>query len=133
MHEEAYFAYRATLRISGDGLDFDDISQTLRLLPTHSHRKGGQIKPRSRPYLHDMWSYTPPIPEEGPLEDHINALWSDIRHAKRYLLGLKETATVDVFCGYRSNVATAGIQVPHTCLTLFMELEIPFGLSIIIA
>jgi hypothetical protein len=39
---------------------------------------------------------------------------------------------VDVFLGYRSNCDTAGIEVPHTSLEMFSELQIPFGLSIIV-
>ncbi len=40
---------------------------------------------------------------------------------------------VDVFLGYRSNVDYAGVEVPYTCLEMFTELEIPFGLSIVVA
>lgn len=48
-------------------------------------------------------------------------------------MDLKKRAHVDVFLGYRSNIDHAGVEVPHTCLELFTRLEIPFGLSIIIA
>lgn len=130
--EENYFAYSATLRISGDRLDFEDISRSLRLSPTYSHRKGDRPGPRSPGYTQDMWAYSPPVPRDHPLAEHIDALWADIQHAKDYLRALKETAAVDVFLGYRSNVDTAGIEFPHTCLAMFVELEIPFGVSIII-
>jgi hypothetical protein len=40
---------------------------------------------------------------------------------------------VDVFLTYSSNVDTAGIEVPHTSLEMFTELEVPFGISIIVA
>lgn len=132
VEEESYFAYSATLRISGDPLDFDAISHALRLAPTHSHRKGERRGPRSPEYEWDMWSYSPPVPRDHPLAEHIDALWADIRPAKDYLRALKKTAAVDVFLGYRSNVDTAGIEVPHPCLQMFVELEIPFGVSIII-
>jgi len=48
------------------------------------------------------------------------------------LLELKKSLTVDVFLGYRSSCDHAGIEVPHTSLEMFTELEIPFGVSIII-
>jgi hypothetical protein len=80
-----------------------------------------------------MWYYTPDLPESEPLERHIESLWSRLKPHKQYLLGLKKRATVDVFLGYRSNCDHAGIEVPHTALVMFAELEIPFGLSIIIA
>jgi hypothetical protein len=131
-NEPPYFAYSATLRIFGERLDLDDITQQLGLTPTNSHRKGDRRSPRSAPYKLDMWSYKPPVPEERPLEAHIDALWADIQHATAYLRALKHSAMVDVFLGYRSNIDHAGVSVPATSLVMFIELEIPFGLSIII-
>jgi hypothetical protein len=37
-----------------------------------------------------------------------------------------------VFLGYRSNCETAGFEVPHTSLEMFTELQIPFGISIVV-
>jgi hypothetical protein len=130
--EPPYFAYSATLRIFGDRLDLDDITHQLGLTPTNSHRKGDRRSLRSAPYQHDMWAYAAPVPEEQPLEAHIDALWADIKHAAAHLRALKHSATVDVFLGYRSNIDHAGVTVPATSLMMFIELEIPFGLSIII-
>jgi hypothetical protein len=129
--ETTYFAYSATLRIFGEDLDLDGITRQIGIQPTYSHRKG-QKRPRSSEFSTDMWSYSPPIPEDRPLSEHIDALWATIRPAREYLMSLKRCATVDVFLGYRSNVDHAGIQVPHPCLEMFTSLEIPFGVSIII-
>ncbi|MEO8904126.1 MAG: hypothetical protein ABI488_17425 [Polyangiaceae bacterium] len=46
---------------------------------------------------------------------------------------MKTVATVDVFLGYRSNVDTAGVEIPYSSLDMFVRLEIPLGLSIIVA
>ena len=73
------------------------------------------------------------VNESEPLHTHIDALWAAVRERKQYLLDLKRTATVDVFCGYRSNCDTAGVEVPYQSLQIFQELQVPFGLSIIIA
>jgi hypothetical protein len=131
--EPTYFGYSATLRIFGESLDFDQITRTLGIPPTSSHRKGDRRGPRSTPYKHDMWMLSPDLTEEQPLAEHIDALWAAIRHSEEYLRRLKTIATVDVFLGYRSNVDTAGVEVPHTSLEMFVRLEIPLGLSIIIA
>ncbi|HXB72085.1 MAG TPA: DUF4279 domain-containing protein [Candidatus Acidoferrales bacterium] len=109
------------------------VSQNLDLAPTHVHRRGELRHPSSRPYQHDMWIYEPPVKESEPLHAHIDALWAAIRDRKEYLLDLKRTATVDVFCGYRSNSDSAGVEVPYKSLQIFQELAVPFGLSIIIA
>jgi|SRR5579872_5968670 len=131
--EEMRFAYSATFRIFGDISDVDSISKHLGLQPTHLHRKGEKRHDGIHAWPHDMWSYTVPLDESESLEKHINALWLVLKPHKAYLLDLKRTAKVDVFLGYRSNCDHAGIEVPHTCLEMFNELEIPFGVSIIIA
>ncbi len=130
--EPIYFAFGATLRIFGTIPDLDEISRNLGLAPTHVHRRGELRHASSRPYQYDMWIYEPPVKESEPLHVHIDALWAAVRHRKQYLLDLKRTAKVDVFCGYRSNSDTAGVEVPYQSLQVFQELEVPFGLSIII-
>jgi hypothetical protein len=133
--EDMRFAYSAALRISGL-IDAESISQRLGLQPTHVHRKGESRGEGRPPWRDNMWSYESDesgLSEAEPLERHINHLWSVLKPHKDYLLGLKKTAKVDVFLGYRSNCDHAGIEVPHTALEMFRELQIPFGLSIIIA
>ena len=131
--EEPSFRYSASLRIFSENLDFEDISSHLGKSPTRTHRKGEHKGNRSRGYPHDYWSYSPQLERERPLHEHIDALWADIKHAKDYLLALKKIAKVDVFLTYSSNVDTAGIEVPHTSLEMFKELEVPFGISIVVA
>ena len=63
----------------------------------------------------------------------IMALWDRLRPHMTYLKALKAKHKVDIFCGYRSNSGMAGFEVSHRCLGLFIELEVPFGVSVIIA
>lgn len=131
--EPHYFLYSATLRIFGTIPDPGDITRSLGLEPTHFHRRGERRSPLADPWKHDMWSYQAPIERTEPLSVHIDVLWAAIREHKSYLLGLKSDAvTVDVFVGYRSNSDTAGVEVPYQSLEMFIELQVPFGLSIII-
>ena len=131
--EETYFAYCASLRIFGVLGDLEDITRRLGVAPTNSHRRGERRRPNSPPHQHDMWAYQAPVPEAEPLDVHIDRLWQTFREHKTYLLELKKTVTVDVFLGYRSNCDHAGLEVPCTSLEMFIELQIPFGVSIIIA
>jgi hypothetical protein len=131
--EPPYFRYSATLRIFGTIPNFAEVKQNVGLNPTHIHRRGEFRWPGSKPYENDMWMYTPPVEETEPLHVHIDALWEAIRGQKQYLLSVKRDTTVDVFLSYRSNSDTAEVEVPYQSLRLFLELEVPFGLSIIIA
>ncbi|PPC76137.1 hypothetical protein C4K68_17270 [Pokkaliibacter plantistimulans] len=132
MEEELYFNYSATLRIfSESGVDFEEIENKLGVQPTRKHRKGDRRGPKSPPYKHDMWSLDSGLHEEEKLEEHLFALWEILKPHKEYLLSLKETVEVDVFCGYRSSSHIAGVDVSYRALELFKELEIDFSLSII--
>jgi hypothetical protein len=131
--EETYFKYSATLRILGDIPKLEDISTQLGLQPTSVHLKGEKRDSRAAGYRHDMWSYRVLVEEDRPLQEHIDALWKDLEPHKDYLLELKKRLTVDVFLGYQTNCDHAGVEVPHSSLIMFAELEIPFGLSIIVS
>lgn len=130
--EETYFAYSATLRIFGALPHLDEITRRLGVTPTNAYRRGERRRPEAVPYTQDMWAYQVPLPESEPLHAHIDALWNTFKDHKAYLLELKKSMTVDVFLGYRSNCDGAGVEVPWTSLEMFIELQIPFGLSIIV-
>jgi hypothetical protein len=130
--EKTYFGYSATLRIFGDIPNLDEISAHLGLQPTYTHHKGDRPNPRHSGFPHDMWAYDPPVNKLESLGKHIDALWESVKPHKQYLIGLKKSLAVDVFLGYRSNCDHAGFEVPHASLEMFTELEIPFGVSVII-
>jgi hypothetical protein len=127
-----YFCYSATLRIHGERMPFDEITARLGVQPTHVHRKGDRLSPRSPGFRDDAWHFQPEVPETAPLERHIDALWSIIQPHVEYIKELKKRHKVDVFCGYRSNSDTAGFEVSYSCLQLFTALEVPFGVSVIV-
>jgi hypothetical protein len=131
--ETNYYRFSATLRIHGDGIPFEEISRRLGVKPTYLHRKGERRGSRSPAYCDDAWHFTPALPDTEPLERHIEALWRVARPVVDYIKSLKQRFTVDVFCGYRSNCDTAGFEVSHKCLELFIALEVPFGVSVIVA
>jgi hypothetical protein len=130
--EPNYFYFSAILRIHGDDVPFDEITERLGVQPTHVHRKGEKHGPRSPGFRDDAWHFQPSLPQTEPLERHIAALWKIVKPALAYLGSLKQRFNVDVFCGYRSNCDQAGFEVSHDCLELFTALEVPFGVSIIV-
>lgn len=133
--ENYYFCFSATLRISGKEVPFEEITKTLELEPTYTHKEGTPVHVNRPKQLweFDMWSYKIPVVEEEALDIHIQALWQKLKPHKGYLLKLKENFKVDVFLGYRSNSATAGLCAAAESLEMFVELNIPFQVSVIIA
>ena len=124
--EPAYYArFKATLRITGENLNLDRITEGLGVKPSHTHRKGNGRKV-------DMWAYTAPVERSSPLDEHIMALWEAVGPRMPYLRRLKKRYKVDVFCGFQRNSCTGGFEVNQRCLGFFSKLDIPFGVSVII-
>ncbi len=134
--EELRFNYSASLRIFGNDLDFDLINNTFNIQPTHMHKKGEYYKLNSKnvrePFDNDMWLFSATVSEEKCFDEHIQSLWNVFKTHKEFLLKLKEKYTVDLFCGYRSNCDNTGFEISPESLEIFIELKIPFGVSIII-
>jgi len=128
--EPSYFAYSATLRIHGMDLPLDEIEQRLGVKASHQHRRGEQGRPNARPYRSDAWHLTAATPEESELTEHLRELWRQVEPHVEYLRSLD--ASIDVFCGYRSNNGAAGFEVQPDALEIFRALDIPFGLSVIV-
>ena len=128
--EPSYFAYSATLRIHGTDLPFEEIAKALGVLPSHKHSAGEQSRSKARPYKDDAWHFTAPIAEDAELTEHLRCLWRTVEPHVSYLRKLG--ATVDVFCGYRSNNGAAGFAVEADALQIFTALEVPFGISVIV-
>ncbi len=76
--DEVYFAYSASLRISGNIENLYDITTTLNVQPTYTHKKGEKHSERSTPYKDDMRMYSTRISEEKHLSGHITELWNAI-------------------------------------------------------
>lgn len=131
--EENYFCFSVTLRIHGENLPFDEISERLGVQPSYCHRRGERRGPNSPPFRGDAWHYGSSLAEQQPLDKHIEAVWNVVRPHVEYLKSIKTRYKVDVFCGYRSNNDTAGFEVSHRNLEMFIALEVPFGVSVIIA
>jgi hypothetical protein len=131
---EYFFCFSATLRIFGDIGDLKTITAELGVMPTHAHRRGEKRLPTSIScFEHDMWSYSAPVPRDRPLDVHLESLWRIVQPHIAYLKGLKERLSVDVYCSYHTNCSTGGFEVDYRALTIFEELEVPFGVSVGIA
>lgn len=130
--EEPYFAFSATLRIHGDALDLSEITRSMGLAPTHTHKKGESRRPGGHPHADDAWHYSAGLPEDASLDAHLQILWADVAPARDFLSALKAKHKVDVFCGYRTNHGSAGFEVEAKSLAIFTALNIPFAISVIV-
>jgi hypothetical protein len=131
--ELPYVNFSSSLRIYGDLGDPAQIEQELGIRATHSHRKGDlRIENSNISWDTDAWIFVSPVPEDRPLDEHIGKLWELLRPHKKYLKELKKKVKIDIFNGYRSNSDSAGFEISPRSLDMFIELGIPFGISIIV-
>jgi hypothetical protein len=128
--DRPYVSYSATLRIHGINLPLQEIGTTLGVQPTHMHMTGDRSRASARPYSDDAWHFTAPVARGTELTEHLRTLWRTVEPHVQYLRSLD--ATVDVFCGYRSNDGTGGFAVEPDALQIFTALGVPFGVSIIV-
>lgn len=144
--ESPYIHSSATLRIFGCepsfrphnapddavvSLDFAEIESRLGVAATR-HFRQGETRAGARIQRCDVWFYESSLAEDRPLSEHVDAVWAAVRAGADFLRTLKETVSVSVFLGYRSNDDKAGVVVPHASLEMFTTLEVPFELSIIV-
>ncbi len=130
--ESYFFNYSATIRISGETINFEEISNTLQITPNHTHRKGDK-SPLGTFYDSDMWLYDVELPREVDLDQQLKVLWTKLEPYKDFLLTLKKNLKVDIFCSYRSNSSTAGFSVTYSALQIFRELQVDFDVSVIVS
>jgi hypothetical protein len=112
----------------------EQISTLLDLEPTAAYRRGEYQRISFMTNEKDIWIYDAAVPAKEHLTKHINALWSVLRVRKRAILGLKEMPMIEVnvLLGYSSDCQTAGLEIPPQSLEMFVELDIPFSLSIVV-
>jgi Domain of unknown function (DUF4279) len=125
------FRFNISLAITGDGLDFDEISRTLGLVPTHISEKGKRYGHARTLCDFDMWDYMSSIDSKRPLEEHIMTLWDALHPHIVYLRKLKKKFKVSITVFVKSSVPW--FEVDYRCLGLFAELEIPFQVSVCVA
>jgi hypothetical protein len=124
------FEYKASFRIFGHELPIEEIERTLPVFPVYKHRRG-EIHGSSI-YKDDMWRLDSPLSEHRPIGEHLDWLWLQLKPHKPFLLKLKQNHKIDVFVGYESNCDMAGVEIPIESMSIYYELAIPFGLSIIV-
>jgi len=92
---------RVALRIRGDALDPDFLSQQLGVAPSFSARKGEVIARRGRERLQvtGVWTYRLEVPPGTELGDAVERLLSALPEDATLWEEITSSFTADVFCG----------------------------------
>ena len=130
------FLFSAALRIMDNPEANEVIASETDIQPTHSHIKGQLRFPSSsidRRWDSDVWILSSPLPEEESLSAHLVWLWQRIFNHKEFFKKLVDNgATVDIFCGYRSDSDNAGFSIQPEALEIVKYLGVPLEISIVV-
>jgi ribosomal protein L19 len=122
----------AALRISGDDLDPDEVTQLLGRKPDRAQRKGEFVQAASGEHTSrtGVWSVKAGSRTPGDLDLQIGELLAGTTDDLAVWRRLADRFRVDVFCGFFMRDANEGISVSPLTLKRLGERGIELGLDI---
>lgn len=129
-----YFAYSASLRVMNAPELHNEISKITGIEPSECHCIGDIANVKSgRKWENDIWIISSPLSKYKDLTEHLRWLQKKIKpHFKYFKMLIKKGVKIDIFCGYSSDCDTAGFCIKPEALEIFVELEIPLEVSVIV-
>lgn len=124
---------RATLRISSDDLEPDDISNHLGVQPSFSQKKGEVVvgkNGREREAKFGMWRLEAPDESPGDLNAQISNILGSLSNNLDTWEYLKDNYEIDLFCGLFMSEEMEGIDISPINLRKLGERHIEIGLDI---
>jgi Domain of unknown function (DUF4279) len=118
-----------SFRIFATGLDPDEITKSLGLVPDHKHHTGDHIRgnPERPQYKHGMWSISSTLQPEALFEEHLDDLLRRLEPKTSEIKYLSSQVTVDFFC---SLFDQNGFQLSPSILARIAGLGAMFGVDI---
>ena len=122
------------LQITGDNVDFDAISTSLSLKPTHCCRNGQPypgLDGLVPPFTEDVWIYEPFPDNSKSIQESIDHLWTLLKPKKPYLLQLSKAYMYGIVIIIKPLRLIGLHTLQPSSLDIFRELNI--CLNIVIA
>lgn len=124
----------ATLRISGDDLDPQEVSRLLRCAPTFAQAKGERIVGRSTGSVRiaraGMWRLCAPDREPEDLDGQIAELLSKLTDDLGVWISIADRYKLDLFCGLFMKESNEGLSLSPQSLAALGLRHIELGLDI---
>ena len=129
MHKTA-----ASLRIGGDALDPDEISQVLGCPPTQGFRKGqvvrGKVTGHEFVKKSGMWMLEADDQQPGNLDEQIKSIFTRLPDDLEVWRDLSSKFRMDLFCGFFMEVGDEGLEISPDSLRLLGERSVALGFCI---
>lgn len=88
------------LRITGDTVSPDVITETLGVAPTSSQTKGDLWGRANRPYGFHAWNLNPSCPDCYGFEQKLQTLLADLQPLREKLLSLSQDCNIGISCAF---------------------------------
>jgi hypothetical protein len=121
-----------SLRVAGEDLNPEFVSQLLGVTPTFAARKGERRKSGERDLVQrtGVWFLELPESSEWELADALTELLARLPGPGAVWDALAERYTLDMFCGVFLNSWNRGFALPPTLLQALGERHLEFGVDI---
>ncbi|MBK9165555.1 MAG: DUF4279 domain-containing protein [Acidobacteria bacterium] len=119
---------KASIRIQG-GLDPDEISRMLAMVPTYTHRAGEPDR-FGEALRSNMWLLKSDLGNDKPLEQHVQSLFDKLRDQMPAIEELRTGCKLDVFCSVTTK-GQGGFSLPTSVLRNLSELGFNLEVSIV--
>lgn len=132
MSTEDYLWFSLSLRVSGHGVDLDNITRTLGLTPSHSVREGEPVRPgHDRRADQDVWVYDFARKWEKPLGELMTLAEQTVYPILGPLKRLAQEHDVALWCSYQTNLAQGGFDLPPSALRFLSDTGVTLTVSVL--
>lgn len=122
----------ASVRIFGQGLDFENISRTLGVDSSETHITGEVTLCRT-PLRTDVWILDSPLSHTLPLDSHLKWLRQALINGPEFRRSASIVGEMDSYCGVSIEGERCSFLLSPEALRLFTDLRVSMYLSLIFA
>lgn len=118
-----------SFKISGSELVPENVTQSLDIIPHHTHLRGSYLRINDERFLYKkgLWSIKSKLPFEEEFSAHLENLLSILEPKQEQILKLGENNSVDFYC---SLYAQIGFQLPPHLLRRIANLGAALGVTV---
>ena len=122
----------ASVRVFGDDLDPDRVTELLGTAPTTSYQKGDLVSPKRTDTVrkYGMWSLSVEDAEPDNFEQQVKQLLSKLTQDLTVWHSLSKRFEVDLFCGFFMDNRNQGFSLPVATIAALAERHISPGFDV---
>lgn len=116
--------FKVSFRILGTNLDLNEVSNTLELQPTRTH-KAGERDLLGETFDRDMWSAESPLGRDADFDEHIRWIMDSVGSRINAVKQLSKGADLSLVCNYRTyNTDQGGFTLSPEALKMCAALGV---------